>query len=561
MTTNEKRNYLYLYDLPKDKVSSVKLAEVFKGEGIDVGEKKPQINRDLFKPFYNAIVHIEDPRMYELAKEKMKYLTIDGCQARALPFDKDLRGDNKAKVMSHNIFYKLAKDADKSQLTYKALHEKFEKYGKIKSTKISLNADYSSRGFAFVCFEDAESTKKCLDDLKSTGEVFQFSPKDSRDVAGKIVNNLYFKNIPAEMTEDQVKGLFQPFGDIKSLVLFKNNMGQYGFVCYEDKNGKDPKHGSVAVEKAVSALTDKDMGNGLKMYLRNFLNKEDREREKFIETIRYKNSKKRCNLYVKNFPATWTEVELTNLFKTYGEIEKVRLEKGFQNNTFAFVCFKKPDACSVAKQALSGQTYDGKGLIINHYEIKEIRDLQLEEIRDKRDWEKYKAVNGGFQWNHLTSQPNLTHIIQQLLQLIQQQQQTDQGKKFPQGERRPYQGQRPDKRNFQQNRQQMPHGMNQQQQPGMRMPQAQNQMMPQQPAMPQQPGMPQQQQMMAPQQQNMTPQQKYLAGAMQLLPSVVERNPYMKEQVGHLIFEYVQMIAGPKTTPKITGMLIELPVP
>jgi len=138
MTTNEKRNYLYLYDLPKDKVSSVKLAEVFKGEGIDVGEKKPQINRDLFKPFYNAIVHIEDPRMYELAKEKMKYLTIDGCQARALPFDKDLRGDNKAKVMSHNIFYKLAKDADKSQLTYKALHEKFEKYGKIKSTKISL---------------------------------------------------------------------------------------------------------------------------------------------------------------------------------------------------------------------------------------------------------------------------------------------------------------------------------------------------------------------------------------------------------------------------------------
>jgi len=67
--------------------------------------------------------------------------------------------------------------------------------------------------------------------------------------------------------------------------------------------------------------------------------------------------------------------------------------------------------------------------------------------------------------------------------------------------------------------------------------------------------------MMAPQQQNMTPQQKYLAGAMQLLPSVVERNPYMKEQVGHLIFEYVQMIAGPKTTPKITGMLIELPVP
>ena len=124
MAQIEKRNYLYLYDLPKDKVSSVKIAEVFKAEGINVGEKKPQINRDLFKPFYSAIVHIEDPKMYELAKEKMKYLNIDGCQARALPFDKDLRGDNKAKVMSHNVFYKLKKDDDKNQLNYKMLHEK-----------------------------------------------------------------------------------------------------------------------------------------------------------------------------------------------------------------------------------------------------------------------------------------------------------------------------------------------------------------------------------------------------------------------------------------------------
>jgi hypothetical protein len=74
----------------------------------------------------------------------------------------------------------------------------------------------------------------------------------------------------------------------------------------------------------------------------------------------------------------------------------------------------------MAKQSLHGQTIEGKALIINHYEIKEIRDLQLEEIRDKRDWEKYIAQNGGgLQWNQLTNQPNLTHIIQQLLSLIQ----------------------------------------------------------------------------------------------------------------------------------------------
>lgn len=417
----ERKNYLYLYDLPRSQVTSVKLAEVFKQQGIDIGSKKPQINRDLFKPFYSAIIHIENNEMYEKAKEQLKYFTIDGLQARALAFDKDLRGDNKAKVMSHNVFYKLPKDADKNILTYEHLHEKFSAYGKIKSCKISLNPDYSNRGFAFVCFEDDEGTNACLKALGS--EVLQFKQKDTRDVAQKLVNNLYFKNIPLEMIEGDVKKLFEPFGDIKSLILQKTEMGQFGFVCYEDKTGKDREHGHKAVEKAVEGLQDKDMGNSQKLYIRNFLNKQERQKEKFIETIRYKNSKKRCNLYVKNFPATWTETELKNLFQQYGEIEKVRLEQTQTKNTFAFVCFKKPDACSLAKQSLHGSTYEGKGLIINHYEIKEIRDLQLEEIRDKRDWEKYVAISGGaFQWNSINNQPNLTHIIQQLLQLMQQNQ-------------------------------------------------------------------------------------------------------------------------------------------
>jgi RNA recognition motif-containing protein len=102
----------------------------------------------------------------------MKYFNIDGCEVRALPFDKELRGENKSKILNQNVFYKLPKDANMDELTYKAIHEKFEKYGKIKSTKISLNSDHSKRGFAFVCFENLEDTQKCVDDLKDSGEIF-----------------------------------------------------------------------------------------------------------------------------------------------------------------------------------------------------------------------------------------------------------------------------------------------------------------------------------------------------------------------------------------------------
>lgn len=552
MTQNEKRNYLYLYDLPKKDVTSVKLAEAFKSQGIDIGLRKPQISRDLFKPFYSAVIHIEDPQNYELAKEKMKYFNIDNCPVRSLPFDKDLRGDNKQKIMTHNVFFKVPKEMDRNQLTYDFLHKMFGKYGSIKSTKISLNPDYSNRGFAFVCFEDEEGTQKCLQELEAKGQAFRFNPKDAREVVKQLTNNLYFKNVPKNVKESDIKKLFEPYGQIKSLVVQQNEMGQFGFVCYESKDKKDPNYGAEAVQKAITALQDKDMGNGLKLYIRPFLNKQQREQEKFQETIRYKNSKKRCNLYVKNFPVNWTETELTNLFKSFGEIENVKLEKGQANNTYGFVCFKKPDACSLAKQNLHGHTIDGKSLVINHYEIKEIRDLQLEEMRDKRDWEKYVAQSGaGNAWNTLTNQPNLSQIIQQLLQLIQQQPQPHQndmrrGPKMQgnnQGGRKPH----PNMHQRQMGNPQMMTGQ------GMN-----PQMMPR--AMPQ-PNMPQPPQMMPQQmQQQMTPQAKYMQQAMMILPAVKENNPYLKDQMGHFIFDYVQMLVGQEKAPKITGMLIELPI-
>ena len=44
------------------------------------------------------------------------------------------------------------------------------------------------------------------------------------------------------------------------------------------------------------------------------------------------------------------------------------------------------------------------------------------------------------------------------------------------------------------------------------------------------------------------------------LPSVDERNPMMKDQVGNCIYEFVVEIVGQTKAPKITGMLINLPI-
>jgi len=59
---------------------------------------------------------------------------------------------------------------------------------------------------------------------------------------------------------------------------------------------------------------------------------------------------------------------------------------------------------------------------------------------------------------------------------------------------------------------------------------------------------------------NMSPHQKYVSVTQKLLPSVTERNVYLKDQVGQAIYEFVAMMVPADRAPKITGMLIELPI-
>jgi hypothetical protein len=64
----------------------------------------------------------------------------------------------------------------------------------------------------------------------------------------------------------------------------------------------------------------------------------------------------------------------------------------------------------------------------------------------------------------------------------------------------------------------------------------------------------------APTQTQMPLPQQYAQKGIFLLPAVVKANPNYKNQVGEFIFEYVERIAGEQKAPKITGMLIDLPI-
>ena len=92
----------------------------------------------------------------------MRYFEIDGKPCRALPFDRSLLGSNKEKLFDQSVFVKLPKD-----ILHRDLERIFSEYGQIKSLKVSLNPDYSSRGYGFICFQDKDSAQQALNSSKA----------------------------------------------------------------------------------------------------------------------------------------------------------------------------------------------------------------------------------------------------------------------------------------------------------------------------------------------------------------------------------------------------------
>jgi RNA recognition motif-containing protein len=140
---------LYLYDLPRDTVTSIKISELLKKEVKETSFEPPQIRRDANKPFYTAVLKFNEPNDFKNAVEKFKYFEFEGKQCRALPFDKDLLGSNRINTNKNNVFVKRLPD----NMTSKDLDQVFsDNVGKVKSAKVSINGDYSSRKYGFVCF-------------------------------------------------------------------------------------------------------------------------------------------------------------------------------------------------------------------------------------------------------------------------------------------------------------------------------------------------------------------------------------------------------------------------
>lgn len=79
----------------------------------------------------------------------------------------------------------------------------------------------------------------------------KFQPKEGRKQYSRLINNVYVKNLPQGFSEPELKRLFEPFGNIKSLALRSNQIGTFGFVCFDDPRGEDKHYGPGCAQKAI----------------------------------------------------------------------------------------------------------------------------------------------------------------------------------------------------------------------------------------------------------------------------------------------------------------------
>lgn len=271
-----------------------------------------------------------------------------------------------------------------------------------------------------MCFQAPDSSKKALDDTANSETTVgvKYQPKDKRDFR-RIYNNIYVKNLPLTYDEAMLRELFGAYGRIESCKLSKNDKGAYAFVCYNSEDKDDREYGPKAAQKAVQELNNREI-DGQKLYVKEALKKESRAIERTREMLKYKNSKKRCNLYVKNFPPKTTEEELKKKFEEYGDVESLKMFGNDKNeNIYAFVCFKTPDQASMAKAGLHNMTLGDKPLYINHYEIKEFREISLEEAKDKANFQQHRASSNGHNFlSEISSRPDLMSLLQYMFQLL-----------------------------------------------------------------------------------------------------------------------------------------------
>jgi len=325
-----------------------------------------------------AYVNFQQPADAERALEQMNFDVVKGRAMRIMWSQRDpsLRRSGLGNVFIKNL--------DKS-IDTKAIYDTFSAFGNILSCKIAQDQQGVSKGYGFVHFETEEAATNAICKvngmLLNMRKVFvgKFIPRSERvrelGEKAKMFTNVYVKNLPDDVRDEQLNDLFAPYGQITSHKVAIGEDGKskgFGFVAFEE---------AAHAEEAVNALNNMEM-SGKQLYVGRAQKKGERQAElkkKFDQMKMDRITRTHgVNLYIKNLDDTIDDERLRKEFSEFGNITsaKVMMEDG-RSRGFGFVCFNLPDEATRAVTEMNGRILVSKPLYVALAQRREDRKAQL----------------------------------------------------------------------------------------------------------------------------------------------------------------------------------------
>ena len=237
---NKKSNILFVGDLPKE-ITYEDLSILFK----DYHFQFASLNNSKITNIWAQVI-LENEEWANKARHELNgeilipklSKDLKGKPIRICKFESK-NSINQEKNINQSL---LIKNID-NKMTQKEFYNIFLKYGDIESGKIEYDDNGNSKGFGYIYYtneNDAEEAKKNLNGKefygKSINIVNLIPTKSINSSQGKNLT-LFVINFPFEFNDNDLKKLFEKYGNVKYASVVKDNEGKskgIGFITFSN---------------------------------------------------------------------------------------------------------------------------------------------------------------------------------------------------------------------------------------------------------------------------------------------------------------------------------------
>lgn len=376
--SQEKNKTVYVGDLSLKTVES-DLYKIFSTVGSILTIKLVKPLNESFSNYNSAYAYIIFNEYGEAleAVNKLNFFKMHEKEMRVMFYDKEkIKNTHSGNIVIKN----LSADCDN-----KTLHDTFSIFGEISSCKVASNAQGKCKGFGFVQFVKKSSAKKALkvgSEMQMDGytiKVEKYEKNHKTKMGMAVFTNIFFKNFPIIIQEEELKKLFTKYGEVTSFHFTKKSDGTlrgFGFANY--KNAED-------AQTAINELHDKNIfGEECPepFYVQQAQKKQQRvdTLSAAFEKLNLSGLTYKRNLYITRLPSSYGEDEVKELFSQFGKIISVCVGKDnvtAEEKNWAYLCFSTPDEASIAVEKGNEICIDSQKINVSYFKNKAEREQEM----------------------------------------------------------------------------------------------------------------------------------------------------------------------------------------